>query len=183
VVALVEPLGYDHLADVLGALEQRRGAHTLLFLDGITDVGNFATLARSAVAFGVDAILLPRHHAVGLTPVVAKRSAGAIERIAVVQVGNAVQALEQLKELGCWVYGADARAPTRVAQVQWPERVVLIVGSEGRGMRRLVRQQCDHLVRIPMRSGTDSLNAAVAGSILLAVIWAQRDGSEKTPQA
>lgn len=183
VVALVEPLGYDSLAHILAALEQRGGAHTLLLLDGITDVGNFATLARSAVAFGVEAILLPRHRSVALTPVVVKRSAGAIERIAVVQVGNVARALEQLKALGCWVYGADPRATTRVAQVQWPERVVLIVGAEGRGMRRLVREQCDHLVRIPMCSGMDSLNAAVAGSILLAAIWAQRDVPEKTPEA
>jgi 23S rRNA (guanosine2251-2'-O)-methyltransferase len=149
-----------------------------LLLDGITDVGNFATLVRSAVAFGVDAVLLPRHHSVGLTPVVAKRSAGAIERVAVVQVGNMVQLLERLKALGYWVYGADARAATRVTQVQWPERIVLIVGAEGRGMRQLVRAQCDQLVCIPMRSGMESLNAAVAGSILLAAIWAQHSASE-----
>jgi len=178
VVALVEPLGYDKVTDVLTALERRGGRHTLLLLDGITDVGNFATLVRSAVAFGVDAVLLPRHHSVGLTPVVAKRSAGAIERVAVVQVGNMVQLLERLKALGYWVYGADARAATRVTQVQWPERIVLIVGAEGRGMRQLVRAQCDQLVCIPMRSGMESLNAAVAGSILLAAIWAQHSASE-----
>ena len=179
VVALVAPLGYDELTDVLARLEQQSGQHTLLLLDGVTDVGNFATLTRSAVAFGAEAILLPRHHSVGLTPVVAKRSAGAIERIAVVQVGNVIQLLERLKALGFWVYGADAQAATRVSQVQWPERVVLVVGSEGRGIRRLMREQCDDLVRIPMRSGIDSVNVAVAGSILLAAIWAQHE-SEMT---
>jgi 23S rRNA (guanosine2251-2'-O)-methyltransferase len=183
VVALVAPLGYDDLADALAVLEQQGGPHTLLLLDGMTDVGNFATLVRSAAAFGVKVIFLPRHQSVGLTPTVAKRSAGAIERIAVVQVGNVVRALEQLKALGFWVYGADARATTRVAQVRWPERVVLIVGAEGRGMRRLVRAHCDHLVRIPMRAGFDSINAAVAGSILLAAIWAQHEMTEQTPEA
>jgi 23S rRNA (guanosine2251-2'-O)-methyltransferase len=182
VVALVEPLRYGLLADVLGMLEQQAGPHTFLLLDGITDVGNFATLVRSAVAFGVAAILLPRHHSVGLTPVVAKRSAGSIERLAVVQAGNVVQTLKALKRLGCWVYGADARASTSVAQVVWPERIVLVVGAEGRGMRRLVREQCDHLVRIPMQAQVDSLNAAVAGSILLSAIWAQRAGPAEIPE-
>jgi 23S rRNA (guanosine2251-2'-O)-methyltransferase len=174
VVAVVAPLGYHAFAEVIATLARATGPHTLLLLDGVTDVGNFATLIRSAAAFGVEAILLPRHHSVGLTPVVAKRSTGAVERVAIVQVGNVVHTLEELKRVGCWIYGADAGAALTVAEVQWPERVVLVVGAEGRGIRRLVRAHCDTLVRIPMRPGIDSLNTAVAGSIILSSVWAHR---------
>ncbi len=172
VAALVVPLAYRQFAEVTALLQELPGPHTLLALDGVTDVGNFATLIRSAVAFGVDAILLPRHNSVGLTPVVAKRSAGAVERIALVQVGNMVRALEALQQLGCWLYGAEAQAETVIGDVAWPERTVIVIGAEGRGLRRLVRARCDHLVQIPMRTGTDSLNAAVAGSIVLSHVWA-----------
>ena len=174
VVALVSPLGYDAFDAAVSALTRTPGPHTWLLLDGVTDVGNFATLIRSAAAFGVGVIGLPRHHSVGLTPVVAKRSAGAVEKVSVVQVGNVARALENLKQAGCWVYGTEARTGTHVGQVRWPERVVLVIGAEGRGMRRLVREQCDELIRIPMAPDIDSLNAAVAGSIVLSHIWAQR---------
>ena len=174
VMALVSPLGYDAFDTAVAALTQTSGPHTWMLLDGVTDVGNFATLIRSAAAFGVEVIGLPRHHSVGLTPVVAKRSAGAVEKVSVVQVGNVARALQRLKQAGCWVYGTEARTGTRVEQVKWPERVVLVIGAEGRGMRRLVREQCDELICIPMSPGIDSLNAAVAGSIVLSHIWAQR---------
>jgi 23S rRNA (guanosine2251-2'-O)-methyltransferase len=175
VVALVAPIAYRPLADITTWLQERAGPYTLLVLDGVTDVGNFATLIRSAAAFGVDAILLPKHQSVGLTPVVAKRSAGAVEQVAIVQVGNLVRTLETLQQLGCWLYGAEAQGETAIASVTWPERTVLVMGAEGRGMRRLVRERCDHLVRIPMRAGADSLNVAVAGSIILSHVWAHRE--------
>jgi 23S rRNA (guanosine2251-2'-O)-methyltransferase len=137
----------------------------------VTDVGNFAALIRSAAAFGVYAIVLPRHDAVPLTPTVAKRSAGAIERIAIVRVGNLVRALDELKQHGFWVYGADMQGPLTVARMAWPERVVLVLGAEHGGIRRLVRTRCDSLVRIPMHTGMHSLNVATAGAILLAYRW------------
>lgn len=174
VAALAQPLVYHTFDSVCASLAQTTEAQTLLVLDEVTDVGNFATLVRSAVAFGVEAIILPRHRSVGLSPVVAKRSAGALERVAVVQVGNIVRTLTVLKRAGCWVYGTDARAETVVMRVAWPQRVVVVMGAEGRGLRRLVREQCDDVVRIPMRSGVDSVNVAVAGSIILASIWAHR---------
>jgi 23S rRNA (guanosine2251-2'-O)-methyltransferase len=181
VAALVAPLVYRPFADIAAWLQQHPGPHTLLALDGVTDVGNFATLIRSAVAFGVEAILLPKHHSVGLTPVVAKRSAGAAERVVFVQVGNLVRALEALQHLGCWLYGAEARGETAIAAVTWPERSVLVMGAEGRGMRRLVRERCDQVVRIPMREGNNSLNVAVAGSIILSHIWAHHESQNRQP--
>jgi 23S rRNA (guanosine2251-2'-O)-methyltransferase len=143
----------------------------MLVLDGVTDVGNFAALIRSAAAFGVHAIVLPRHDTVTLTPAIAKRSAGAIERVAIVRVVNVVRVLDELKQHGFWVYGADMRADLTVAHMAWPERVVLVLGAEGGGIRRLVRERCDGLVCIPMCTGTDSLNVAMAGAIILAYRW------------
>jgi 23S rRNA (guanosine2251-2'-O)-methyltransferase len=171
VVALAEPHVYRPWAEVMASIAATPGLHTLLCLDGVMDVGNFAALIRSAVAFGVHAILVPRHHAVPLTPAVAKRSAGAIERISVVRVVNLVRALDELKQHGFWVYGADIQADCTVAQVAWPERVVLVLGAESGGIRRLVRERCDSLVRIPMHTETNSLNVATAGAIILAYRW------------
>lgn len=171
VVALIEPHIYRSWAEVLTYITATPGPQTLLSLDSVTDVGNFAALIRSAVAFGVHAILLSRHDTVSLTPVVAKRSAGAIERISIVRVVNMVRALDELKQHGFWVYGAETQAVLTVAQVDWPERVVLVLGAESGGIRRLVRERCDSLVRIPMQAGTNSLNVATAGAIILAYRW------------
>jgi 23S rRNA (guanosine2251-2'-O)-methyltransferase len=182
VVALVTPLRAQSFAETLTWLAEGRAPQTVVLLDGVTDVGNFAALLRSAAAFGVHVILLPRHRSVSLTPTVAKRSAGAVDRLAVVQVGNVAQALDALKRIGFWVYGAEMTAALAVGRVTWPERVVLVLGGESRGLRRLVRDRCDGLVQIPMGVGVDSLNVAVAGSILLAYIWDQRinDGAHES---
>lgn len=171
VVALTEPHVYQPWAEVIAYITATPGPHTLLCLDSVTDVGNFAALIRSAVAFGVHAIIVPRHAAVSLTPAVAKRSAGAIERMSIVRVVNIVRSLDELQQHGFWVYGADIQAALTVAQVAWPERVVLVLGAESSGMRRLVRERCDSLVRIPMHAGTNSLNVATAGAIILAYRW------------
>lgn len=174
VVALVTPLVTPSFDETLTGLAARQEPQTVVLLDGVTDVGNFAALLRSAVAFGVHVVLLPRHRSVALTPTVAKRSAGAVDRLTVVQVGNVARALDALKRIGFWVYGAEMTAEMAVAHTRWPERVVLVLGGEERGLRRLVRDRCDALVQIPMRAGVDSLNVAVAGSILLAYIWDHR---------
>jgi len=171
IVALAEPHVYQPWAEVIAYITATPGPHALLCLDSVTDVGNFAALIRSAVAFGVQAIIVPRHDAVPLTPAVAKRSAGAIERMSIVRVVNIVRALDELKQHGFWVYGADIQAAVTVAQVAWPERVVLVLGAESSGIRRLVRERCDTLVRIPMLAGTNSLNVATAGAIILAYRW------------
>jgi 23S rRNA (guanosine2251-2'-O)-methyltransferase len=174
IAALVQPLGYQSFAQVEQRLATTPGPQTVLVLDGVTDTGNFAALIRSAVAFGVETILLPRHNSVPLTSAVAKRSAGAIEQVTLVQAVNLVRALKTLKQNGFWIYGADAHAAMSVAHVQWPERLALVLGAEGRGIRRLVREGCDVLVRIPMRPGVNSLNVAVAGAIILAYNWERR---------
>ncbi len=174
VAALAESLGYDSFRQVSERVEDTAGTQTLLVLDGVTDVGNFASLIRSAVAFGVDTIVIPRNRSVALTSAVAKRSSGAIERVSIVRVVNIANTLDELKQRGFWIYGAGMTAELRVAQVQWPERLAIVLGAEGSGMRRLVRKRCDALIRIPMHPDSNSLNVAVAGAIVLAYAWEQR---------
>ena len=174
IAALVEPLAYGSFRQVCERVENIAGPRMLLVLDGVTDVGNFASLIRSAVAFGVDTVVVPRNRSVALTSEVAKRSSGAVERVSVVRVVNIANTLDELKQQGFWIYGTGMTAELRVAQVQWPERLAIVLGAEGSGMRRLVRERCDVLVRIPMRPGSNSLNVAVAGAIVLAYAWEQR---------
>jgi 23S rRNA (guanosine2251-2'-O)-methyltransferase len=171
IVALVEPHVYQPWLEVVTYVTTKPGPYTILVLDSVTDIGNFAALIRSAAAFGVYAIVIPRHEAVSLTPAVAKLSAGAIEHISIVRVANVVRALEELKQHGFWVYGADMQSEFTVAQMAWPERVVLVLGAESDGIRRLVRERCDGFVRVPMHTETDSLNVATAGAIILAYRW------------
>lgn len=173
VVAVVEPYAYQPWDTVINRLIIEAAPQTVLVLDGVTDVGNLATLIRAGVAFGARTIILPRHGSVGLTPAVAKYSSGFLEKVALVRVVNLVRALDDLKQHGFWVYGADMQGSIAVATLTWPQRVALVLGAEGHGIRRLVRECCDSLIRIPMCDGIDSLNVAVAGAIILAYRWDQ----------
>lgn len=140
----------------------------LLLLDGIEDPQNLGSLIRTAETAGVHGIIIPEHRAVGLTPAVARASAGALEYMPVAQVTNLVRTMEDLKTKGIWFVGAD---PDGVdfwsSPVDWRGPVGLIVGGEGKGIGRLVKEHCDALVRLPMRGRISSLNASVAGAILL----------------
>jgi 23S rRNA (guanosine2251-2'-O)-methyltransferase len=139
----------------------------LLLLDGVEDPGNLGAIIRSAEASGAHGVVIPRHRAAGLSPAVAAASAGAIEHVLVAQVTNLSSAIEQLKSDGIWVIGADAGASDVIHDVVIEPPVALVVGGEGRGLSRLVRERCDRLVRIPMHGATASLNASVAAGIVL----------------
>ena len=169
IVAFAEPHVYQPWLEVVIDVTTMSGPCTILFLDSVTDVGNFAALIRSAAAFGVHAILIPRHAAVSLTPAVAKLSAGAIERISIVRIANVVRALEELKQQGFWVYGTDMQAECTVAQMAWPERVVLVLGAEGDGIRRY-----GHLEMIPRR-GSEWDVPSLRGAVTLAATTAFPD--------
>ena len=178
VAAVVESLEYGSVGDMHEGIETATRSQTILVLDGVTDVGNFASLVRSAACFGVDTIVTPRHRSVPLTSAVAKRSSGVIEQVSVVRVTNLAKTLDELKEQGFWIYGTAMQADRQIGEVEWPERVAIVLGAEGSGMRRLVRERCDVLVRIPMRAGSNSLNVAVSGAIVLAYAWEQRGAAE-----
>jgi 23S rRNA (guanosine2251-2'-O)-methyltransferase len=139
----------------------------LLILDGIQDPQNLGACFRSADAAGVHAIIAPKDKAVGLTPVVSKVASGAMETVPFVQVTNLARTLEMLKELGVWIYGAAGEAEKTIYETDLNGPVALVLGGEGDGMRRLTREHCDALVKIPMFGTVQSLNVSVAAGIVM----------------
>jgi 23S rRNA (guanosine2251-2'-O)-methyltransferase len=139
----------------------------VVVLDGVEDPRNLGAILRTAEAAGADGVLLPERHSAGLSETVGRASAGALEHVKVARVGNLVQALEALKSRGVWVVGFDAAGTERWDAVDLARPVALVLGGEGRGIRRLVREHCDHLVSIPHFGHVGSLNVSVAAGIAL----------------
>jgi 23S rRNA (guanosine2251-2'-O)-methyltransferase len=148
-------------------LEAVREPALLVVLDGVEDPRNLGAILRTVEAAGGDGVLLPERHSAGLSETVARASAGALEHVKVARVGNLVQALQALKERGIWVVGYDATGSERWDAVDLTKPVALVLGGEGRGMRRLVREHCDHLVSIPHFGHVSSLNVSVAAGVAL----------------
>ncbi len=148
-------------------LDELRGAPFLLILDGVTDPHNLGACLRSAEAAAVDAVIVPQDKAVGLTPVVRKVASGAAERVPFFRVTNLARAMEDLKARGIWLYGADAEAEAAHYDTDLTGPAALVLGAEGHGLRRLTRERCDALIRIPIQGGVGSLNVSVAAGVLL----------------
>ncbi|MDQ2786222.1 MAG: 23S rRNA (guanosine(2251)-2'-O)-methyltransferase RlmB [Chloroflexota bacterium] len=170
----VGPYPYADYDDLLAATRENPNA-LLLVLDSVQDPQNLGTLLRTAEAAGVTGVVIPEHRAVQVTPAVVNASAGAVEHLPVAVVTNLVRAVEQAKEAGAWVIAAEA-APDAVppASADLTGPLVLVIGSEGQGIGRLLRETCDLTVRIPLVGKVGSLNAATAGSILLYEVVRQR---------
>ena len=165
----IEVSGYSYmgLQDILDLAEQRQEALFVLILDVIQDPQNLGTLLRTAEAVGVHGVLMPLRRAAEVTPAVVRASAGASEHLVIVQA-NLAQAITTLKEAGAWVIGLEGAAGAiPVAQVRLDGPLALVVGNEGEGLRELVAKSCDLLVSLPMVGKVESLNAAVAGSVVL----------------
>lgn len=173
VVAEAAPYVYATIEEVIEAVT---GAEQplVLVLDVLQDPQNLGSLLRTAAAAGAQGVVIPEHRAVGVTPAVVKASAGAIERLKIAQVVNLSRAIDQLKEAGLWAVGLDAEGETAYDKADLDRPLALVVGGEGRGLRQLVRQRCDVIVRLPMPGAIESLNAAVAGSIVLYEALRQR---------
>jgi 23S rRNA (guanosine2251-2'-O)-methyltransferase len=169
VVAEAEAYPYLELDDLLPAVEL--GNALYLALDHLQDVQNLGTLLRTAEAMAVTGVLLPDRRSASITPAVVNSSAGAVEHLSIAEVGNLVQALERLKNAGAWVVGLDAGAGAMpLPQADLSGSIVLVVGAEGAGLTRLVREHCDWFLSIPMYGKVASLNAAVAGSVALVAV-------------
>ncbi len=181
VVAEVEPFRYATLADVLGRAKAAGPNALVLVLDSLQDPQNFGTLLRTALAVNANGAIFPEHRAVEVTPAVVRASAGAVERLAIARVPNLARALDEAKAHGLWIVGLDAHARDAYDEVDLSGPMAVVVGSEGTGLRRLVAEKCDLLVQLPMAGPTESLNAAVAGSILLYHLFRQqpRDGKPR----
>jgi len=173
VVAEAAPFVYATIEDVIGAARSSE-APLVLVLDVLQDPQNLGSLLRTAAAAGAQGVVIPEHRAVGVTPAVVKASAGAIERLKIAQVTNLSRAIDALKEVGIWAVGLDAGAETRYDKADLNRPLALVVGGEGKGLRPLVRQHCDLVVSLPMPGAIESLNAAVAGSIVLYEALRQR---------
>lgn len=171
---------YDELGICLAG---EKGSRLALFLDEVTDPGNLGAILRSAAALGA-AVVVPERHAAPLSDVVFKASAGAVERVRIGRVGNASRFLKDAKDAGFWVFGADASGDP-VSTVDLTGDVLLCLGSEGEGLRRLTREGCDRLVSIPIAGAAGSLNVSVAAGIFLYEIRRQKGeaGSAGTKMA
>jgi 23S rRNA (guanosine2251-2'-O)-methyltransferase len=136
-------------------------------LDGVTDPHNLGACLRVANAAGAHAVIAPKDRAAGITPAVSKVASGAAEATPYIMVTNLARTLGELKERNIWIVGADERAETTLYESNIPEAVAWVLGAEGEGMRRLTRESCDLLVRIPMRGEVESLNVSVSAGICL----------------
>ncbi|HEB99544.1 MAG TPA: 23S rRNA (guanosine(2251)-2'-O)-methyltransferase RlmB [Thiotrichales bacterium] len=139
----------------------------LLVLDGVQDPHNLGACLRTAEAAGVQAVVFPRDKAAGLTPVARKAACGAAERLPLFQVTNLARVLRNLREQGVWIYGAAGEAGQSLYETDLRGPVALVLGGEGKGLRRLTRDHCDALIRIPMAEAAESLNVSVAAGVLL----------------
>ncbi|MDI6870796.1 MAG: 23S rRNA (guanosine(2251)-2'-O)-methyltransferase RlmB [Bacillota bacterium] len=177
VVAYAAAKEYVELDDLLGRARNSGEEPLLIAVDTLEDPHNLGSILRTADAVGAHGVIIPRHRNVGLTATVAKTSAGAVEYVPVARVGNLVQALEALKAAGLWVVGADQSAEQEFTRARLTGPLAVVIGGEGTGLSRLVRERCDFLVRLPMRGRVNSLNAGVAAAVLLYEIVRQRAAS------
>lgn len=177
VAAEVSAYPYTDLEEILTQAEGRDEPPFLLLLDCLEDPQNLGTLLRTAEVVGVHGVVIPKRRAVGVTPAVTNASAGATEHLRVTRVTNLARVIGELKERGVWVVGLEGLPQAQLySQFDLSGPLALVVGSEGRGIRRLVLESCDVVLKLPMRGHIGSLNAAVAGSIALYEAWRQREG-------
>lgn len=179
VAALALPFPYLSLGELLVRLKGVPGAPFLIMLDHLQDPQNLGSLLRTADAAGMQGVIIPEDRCVKITPAVRKVAAGAAERLPVARVVNLVDATEHLKEKGFWIYGAEADGELPYYRVDYSGPFVLVVGSEGKGIARLLREKCDGIISIPMLGPGGSLNAAVAAAVIIYTAAARREGWER----
>lgn len=167
VVAKVPISDYSDFTELLARLSHGLKRSWILALDGVTDPQNFGSLIRTAEGMGVHDLVIPKDRSVGMSPTVAKASAGAAPYVKVYRVTNLRRALLELKKCGHWIVGLDAEAEEEIGHRVYPEKLVIVLGNEGAGIRPLVRAECDYMVSIPMSGKIASLNVAVSGGMFL----------------
>ena len=180
--ALVTPFQYAGWGDVIARLKRAATPPSVLVLDTLQDPQNLATLMRTAEAAGVAALVLPKRRSAQISPSVVRSSAGAVEHLTVAQVPNLGRAVDDLKEIGFWVAGIDMSGDRPYWELDMSGPTALVLGGEDHGIGQLLRQKCDFLVRLPMTGSVNSLNAAVAGSVVLYELGRQRSLKPQTGQ-
>jgi 23S rRNA (guanosine2251-2'-O)-methyltransferase len=167
VVAQAAPASYVEVDDLLALAAERGESPLLVLLDEVEDPHNLGSVLRTVDCTGAHGVIVPKRRSASLTAVVAKTSAGAVEYVPVARVANLVQTIGKLKEAGVWIAGADAAADSDVYQANLTGPLAIVIGSEGRGLSRLVREKCDFLLSLPMFGRINSLNASVAAGVIL----------------
>jgi len=176
VAALVSPFAYCTLDELIVISRSAARQPFLLMLDHVEDPQNLGAVMRTADAAGVNGLIIPDRRAAGVTAAARKAAAGAAERLPVALVRNLNRAVEKLKEEGFWIYGAEVSGNLEYYRADYRRALVLLVGSEGKGITRLLRENCDQLLTIPMPGKTGSLNLSVAAAVLIYTALAQREG-------
>ncbi len=178
VIAQVASHDYVELDDIIQAAKYKGGAPFLLMLDELKDAYNLGSILRIADAAGVHGVIIPKHRSIGLDSLVAKASAGAIEYVPVARVTNLSQTIAALKEDGFWVAGTDAEGTIPYNKADLCGSLLVVIGSEGEGMAKNIREKCDFLLSIPMSGNVNSLNAAVAAGIVVFEAHRQRTAAK-----
>jgi 23S rRNA (guanosine2251-2'-O)-methyltransferase len=176
VIAFVSMQQYVEAEDILEKAAQKGEHPFVILVDEVNDPHNLGSILRTADAAGVHGVIIPKRRAVGLTAAVAKASAGAIEYVPVARVTNLGQTIDKLKEQGIWIVGADMDGDKNFYDADLKGPIGLVIGSEGEGVGRLIKEKCDFLVKIPMKGKITSLNASVAGAVLMYEVVKQRNG-------
>lgn len=174
IIASVAAYDYAELEDLFTIATERGEDPLFIILDELEDPHNLGSILRTADASGVHGIIIPRRRSVGLTAVVAKASTGAIEHIPVVRVNNLSQTVEELKKRNVWIAGTDAQGSTDYRNMDATLPLAIVIGSEGKGMSRLLKEKCDFLYHLPMKGHVTSLNASVAASLLMYEVLRKR---------
>ena len=175
VVAVVTSKEYADLDELLAIAVSKNEKPFLLLFDEIEDPHNLGALIRTAVCLGAHGGIIPKHNAAPVNTTVAKTSAGASAHFPIAKVTNIVAAIEELKEKGVWIVGSDAHADKPFTEIDYTLPIALVIGNEGKGIRRLVKESCDFLVKIPMSGSFDSLNASVAGALVMYEVFRKRN--------
>ena len=174
VIAVAAPVAYATLEEIFALAQSRNEPPFIILLDELEDPQNFGAILRTADAVGVHGVIIPKRRSVSLTSTVAKISAGAVEYVKVAQVTNVAQTLKTLRELNLKIVGSDMDGAENLFNADLTGGIVLVIGNEGKGMRRLTRENCDVLVKIPMAGKINSLNASAAAAVLMYEIFRKR---------
>lgn len=174
VIAIAAPVAYSTIEEILAVAEKKNELPFIILLDELEDPHNFGAILRTADAAGVHGVIIPKRRSVSLTSTVAKISAGAVEYVKVAQVTNVAQTLKNLREMNLKIVGSDIDGAEKFFDADLTGGIVLVIGNEGKGIRRLTRENCDLLVKIPMAGKINSLNASAAAAVLMYEIFRQR---------
>ena len=178
VVAIATSYNYYTVQDIINYAKEKGEKPFIIVLDEIEDPHNFGAILRTAEVCGVHGIIIPKRRSVGVTPVVYKTSAGAVEHIKIAKVTNINNVLDELKEDGIWVYGADMDGDKFCFEEKLDSSIAIVIGNEGKGISKLTKAKCDVLIKIPMVGNVNSLNASVAAGIIMYEAVKQKMGSE-----